>query len=594
MRRLSSKADSDLPVLDFKEKTILVQEETIETGHGTVTMSVTNMQKYIDGLQTKQPKYLYFLKRVMAMEQCARPDGVDGIVYIDECVPGSILAPDNLRKSYCIYFAYRNMAMFRSIYVWWPLAVMRHTETDKLRGGACEFFTRALRACLPFFAGLVLDDETMIVTKTLFLIADEAALKVCSSAKGSSGLRPCLRCDAFSKDNADVAAMLGKYSITHSDFSAFTETSDQEIKEIFQHLETLRTRNTKAALNEAQKLLGWVLNDSVCFLDEELAAYLQPSRFHYDAMHCYWSNGQVNCELGLFFAAATEHGTLTRKQLQDFLSLRWKRTLASGIQIDGPLAALVSSKLLKAECDYKGSASQCLELLPLVACFAVTEMQRIASMEAHVQSLQALWKVTSHILQAKNSLDDIHGLQALQKDHLMKFCSCYGPTRIRPKHHFASHIEKQALEAGILLDCFPGERKNNTFKNRLAPLIDRLQGFERSILLRWLEHDAEGLTNYACDDINLRAELDCSSSKTRIAKHVDCVWGSVQAGSYVLMKDNSAFQVVACSKTQLVQGLTLVWVYALVTIVVLCHFEIIAPKFKQEYTYVSRIAVEQI
>lgn len=540
---------------DFRFKHTLeqVEEQEVETKDGKVTVCVANLQKYIDRLRTKQPKYFNFLMKVMAAEQSRRPDGVDAVLYIDECVPGAILAPDNQRKAYCIYFAYRNMAVYRSIYVWWPLAVMRHTQTDKLPGGVAEFFTRAIRLCKPFLTGLVLDENVMIVTKTLFLIADEAALKACSYAKGSSGLRPCLRCDAFSREHEDVATAMGKVSIACSDFSKFQESSDQEIQDILQHLQRMRDTGTKAALNEAQKLLGWVLNDEVCFLDSVVADYLQPSRFHYDAMHCYWSNGQVNCEIGLFFGAAINSGYMTRTTLKDFFAgNRWKRTGASGVHSDGNVQALMSPKLLKTDSDYRGSATQCLEVLPLLAYMAVTELSFARELSQQIASLRSLWKVSSHILNAKNAIDDVHGLQALQQEHLENFIACYGPTKVRPKHHFAGHIETQSLEAGILLDCFPGERKNNTFKNILAPLIDRLQGFEKSILLRWLEHDAENLSGFACDKIVFRMILDTgSTSSTRIAKHVDCAWGTVKAGSYILMKDNTAFQAIGCQETQL-------------------------------------------
>ena len=252
----------------------------------------------------------------------------------------------------------------------------------------------------------------------------------------------------------------------------------------------IRDNQSRAKLEEAQKLLGWTVNDAVCFLDPGIKPYLQPSRFHYDAMHCYWSNGQVNCEVGLFFTEATRLAGITRNQLELFFSSCWDRTNASGIDTSGNLKDLVSAKLLKEGQDYKGSASQCLDVLPLLGFFAIEMLDNCEEMRPHVRSLIALWRVTSHILNAKNCIDTIHGLQKLQQAHLELFITCYTADKVRPKHHFASHIEQQALDAGILLDCFPGERKNNTFKHVLCPRISRLEGFGTKLSFEhsWTPH----------------------------------------------------------------------------------------------------------
>lgn len=535
----------------FQHQIDSLAEQEVEVQDGKVTLYTTSLQKYVNTLQEKQPQYIQFVKKILLAEQRCRPEGVDGILYMDECVPGNILAPDNRRKSYCIYFSYKALAQFRSVNVWWPIALLRHSQTDRLPGGAAEFFTKTLRMMLPDLSGLVIDN-TMVVVQTLFLIADEAALKMCAGSKGASGLRPCLHCDAFSAAREDIATRVGRYAITCSDFNNFTEVTDDDVAKIIEHLRFVKETQSKTAFEEAQKLLGWVLNEQIFFLDEELKNYLQPSRCHYDAMHCYWSNGQVNVEIGLFYTQAVQMAGLVRKDLESFLDDGWKRTNASGTEGSGNLANLVSVKLLKVDLDYKGSASQTLELLPLLACFAVERLSKCKKLKPHIDSLLALWEVTSHILHAKNCVDSVHGLQSLQKTHLELFISCYGPQCVKPKHHFASHIEKQSLSAGILLDCFPGERKNNTFKHVLCPRINRLDKFEKSILLRWLEHDAEKLSSFHNDEIILRAQMNASSSSsTKVAKHVECIWGQVDAGSFVLVSPDSAIKVLGCMQKHL-------------------------------------------
>ena len=88
----------------------------------------------------------------------------------------------------------------------------------------------------------------------------------------------------------------------------------------------------------------------------------------------------------------------------------------------------------------------------------------------------------------------------------------------RYKHHFAGHIEAQALQSGVLLDCFPGERKTAVFKNVICPKITRLQGFEKSILLRFLEYDLTNLENFTGNRVALKAEMGASKGGVKVAK----------------------------------------------------------------------------
>ena len=429
--------------------------ETVETEDGSaVELFTTDLEKYLDILMTHNAAFQTCLKCALQKDLQQNPEGVSGVVYLDECVPGNILAPDNRRKSYLMYFCYVACAQFRSLHYWWPIGLLRHTEVDRLEGGLPEVFTKMLRSQLDFFTGLVLDG-TMIPVSKLFFIADEAALKMACGSKGASGLRPCLHCDAFSKDREDMAAMVGSYPITTADFSVFNAIDDNTVFEILQHLQHVKNTESLTSFRTAQTLFGWTLNDQCCFLDPGLSRYLQPSACHYDAMHCYWSNGQVNCEVGLFWTEAVRLAGVQRGQLEAFLGRPWKKTTSIGGALSPhSLKSLVSNKLLREGQDYRGDAGQCLDILPLLGFFAEHALAGCAELGPHIKSLCALWQVTTHILTAKNNFAAVRGLQNLQSKHLALFVECYGPDKVRPKHHFASHIEKQTLDSKILLDCF--------------------------------------------------------------------------------------------------------------------------------------------
>lgn len=541
--------------------------ETVETEDGSaVELFTTDLEKYLEILMTHNAAFQTCLKCALQKDLQQNPEGVSGVVYLDECVPGNILAPDNRRKSYLMYFCYGACAQFRSLHYWWPIGLLRHTEVDRLEGGLPEVFTKMLRSQLDFFTGLVLDG-TMIPVSKLFFIADEAALKMACGSKGASGLRPCLHCDAFSKDREDMAAMVGSYPISTADFSVFNAIDDNTVFEILQHLQHVKNTESLTSFKTAQTLFGWTLNDQCCFLDPGLSRYLQPSACHYDAMHCYWSNGQVNCEVGLFWTEAVRLAGVQRGQLEAFLGCPWKKTTSIGGALSPhSLKSLVSNKLLREGQDYRGDAGQCLDILPLLGFFAENVLAGCAELGPHIKSLCALWQVTTHILTAKNNFAAVRGLQNLQSKHLALFVECYGPDKVRPKHHFASHIEKQTLDSKILLDCFPGERKNGIFKNQLCPKITRLQGFEKSILLRFLEWDLTNIESCVGTTTVLKQELQQGSKDgTTIAKGLVCRWGEIKSGHILLMKPDEALQVVGCIKRSLVSAFRL-FLYMLKTI----------------------------
>lgn len=524
-----------------------IKAETIETAQGQIELYTTDLEKYINLACKQNPMYAECLKDLLETELERNKEGVPGVIYLDECVPGNILAPDNKRKSYLVYFAYLPCAKLRSLHFWWPLALVRHSEVEHLSGALPEFFTKMLRAQALDFGGIMID-TTFVPTSKIYFLGDEAALKLACGSKGASGMRPCLHCDAFSKERSEMAESLGHASIACSDFSRFSPVTDQEVVEILQHLEHIRNNESAKSFKEAMQLLGWSFNEHCCFLDDEVKRLLQPSQCHYDAMHCYWSNGQVCQECGLFFTEAVGLAGVTREQLEHFMDLGWKKTTSIGGALSpGSLKQLVSPKLLKEGADYKGDAGQCLDLLPLLCFFALQCLNECEALQPYINSLVALWRVTSKILHAKNSVEEVRGLQRLQTQHLDLFIQCYGSNKVRPKHHFAGHIEEQTLQSGVLLDCFVGERKNKCFKNVLCPMVSRLQGFEKSILQRFLETDLTSLESFNGNKIILKQLLDtCSDETIKMAKALSCIWGEIKAGHIFLRSSQEAMQVVGC------------------------------------------------
>ena len=451
------------------------------------TIYIVDLQKYLDRA-CMQPAMQSLLREVSR-----DPEGCPGLLYLDEAVPGNVISPDQRRKSWCVFFAWLDMAKRRHTLFWLPLAVVRHDVAAEIEGGVARMFSVILQATLPFFRGYIWGD-TLIYTTMLYFLADEAALKMASDAKGSSGFKPCIKCNnCVARGNA----LDGFYSIEEDDFLNFVNAPDPDVIQIQQHLARLSEESTKARLREAEKLSGWNLNRSSWMWSPDLWALLKPSCFIYDSMHVMWSNGICNQELGYFFSAACSKADLKRSHLEEFMKANWERSMNIGSELaPSSLPSLVSSKLLKSDWqDYRGDATQTLMLMPLMTYFATACMGGHESLQAEIESLVALNAIAHKLLAAKINPQKAQGLIALQQRHLQSFREAYGPSYIRPKHHYGFHIEEQVVSLGLLTDCFPTERKNKKFKSYLAPMVKRLEDFEQSILLRWMEQDLMELQN---------------------------------------------------------------------------------------------------
>ena len=90
----------------------ITTEIVLGTDGEEITLCTTNLQIYLEQMRDKQPQNAQLVERVLVEEQSQKPEGIDACIYVDEYVPGNILAPDNRRKSYCIYFTFLTLARY--------------------------------------------------------------------------------------------------------------------------------------------------------------------------------------------------------------------------------------------------------------------------------------------------------------------------------------------------------------------------------------------------------------------------------------------------------------------------------------------------
>eukprot|EP00438_Fugacium_kawagutii_P012074 Skav202393 [mRNA] locus=scaffold815:34427:36337:+ [translate_table: standard] len=462
--------------------------------HAETNMNTVNLQLYVDKMcEFTDVKNL--LERHL-LPQPGNVDGVTGCIYADEIVPGNPIAPNNKRRTWAFYFTWLPLTPLRKEFLWIPIAIIRTSEIANLPGGLPQAFTVVLDALSRFCdEGIVLANNLVLTTSLIFL-GDEDALKKLGSHKGASGLRPCIKCsNCISRGNS----VPGYFAIEHDRATDFEPDHDETMKDTMLHLQSLHERGVHARLYEHEKLSGWKYNPHAFCFKDNIWKLLGPSNFCYDSMHIIWGNGIANLEIGLVWQQATLHGA-TRDQLERFLDSAWEPSMQFGTFTCGQLKSLVNPKLLKDDgADYRGDADETLQLVVFMCFFLQQLFGDVEPLQDYIESFVALNHVCATILNMKmaGSQATSGTLLDLQMHHLRWFKKCYGSELVRPKHHYNFHVGGQTAENGVLLDCWPTERKHKRFKSDICQNVRRLEWFETSCLLRWLERDLISLASSA-------------------------------------------------------------------------------------------------
>ena len=254
----------------------------------------------------------------------------------------------------------------------------------------------------------------------------------------------------------------------------------------------LASRPNKSRLEESQTLLGWrwIPESIVC-----QPGLLIAERCIYDSMHCYWSQGTVGCEVGLFLQCAKQEINFSPAELKQLAELPWRSHTGKGGAVE-----VLNEKLLQPGVDYKGDAKQALLLLPSLNYYAQKVL--LTKLPSQVDCLHRLNKARRRILTLKNNMAcirqaDIDSLLRLQEEHLLAFKNCYGADHVKPKHHYGFHTSQPAVTMQVFLDCFVCERKNKNFKQQIRGSNSKLSQFEKGAMATLLSHDQNWLGNWS-------------------------------------------------------------------------------------------------
>ena len=419
------------------------------------------------------------------------------IVYHDELTPGNIVKPDNKRKMVIWYFTYKQLGQhIRNESLWWPIAVMRHTTAASVKGS----LSGALRHMFLIFfsddshiSGVVLDIAGRPVLFTWVysnLLGDEDALRATYSCKGSSGIKPCVKCKNIIKKGYLQVPHPYLRDISQSSHNEFDMNTDDDVYQIIDHLSAQKLVLGRGAMEFLEKSTGFNFNEGGLLFDMSLRQHVKPAtQTTFDPMHCYLSNGIMSTEIHELLLRLKSKVNLTFAEVDSYCQANWK-THSNNLsrQVFSTSRAAISKD------GFKGSASELLSVIPLLRQLLATVVDLNGAARAELLSFFALCDCIDMLITLKRMTPPCPALvtafEAKQTEHLQLHRAAYNDDFIIPKHHYCMHIPAQIRRDDIVLDAFVVERKHRAAK-QMASEIDNTSRFEKTMLARLLRLQAE-------------------------------------------------------------------------------------------------------
>ena len=408
------------------------------------------------------------------------------VFYTDECTPGNVLDVANRRKTNLTYVSFLQLPLYMES-CWLTVSASRRDEIRQLAGGMPALVRLLLEKIredsVDGFPVQLNDSVELIFIDRVMVLADHEGLRALTGCKGSSGLKPCLKCSNVL--SVRCRSVPGHVRLSEKDASKFRSQTQRGVRDIATHLSGIEG---KTALADAEKYLGWVSEGLQCsfLVSDVLQGWCELQDCTFDAMHCLWGNGLVCQEIGLWMAAAGAQHSGVLPCLQQYATRGWKLSPQFG-KHQYVMKDLFTDALFVSGSDYKGDAQDALVALPLCVQFSYDLLFEDLALRPAIRSLDALYQVCLCVLRSKIQPEESAALLTLQAEHARCFQLAYPSAFCRPKMHFSLHLRSQCLMWGRLVDCFVCERKHRAFKTHVAPHHNNLARLSKDCLLQLVD-----------------------------------------------------------------------------------------------------------
>ena len=389
------------------------------------------------------------------------------ILYSDEVTPGNQLKPMNSRKFQAFYWAMFEFgaAALSDEESWLEPLVLRSAVAKNIAGGVSGLFAQVLQLFLmpegqeghDMSQGMMVHlwsgEHKLIFAKFLYKLADEAALHAVWGCKGSSGLKPCLKCEnVFNKKTVRgiVEADRSGWSVDDCcfDVSRLVPTTKQSILDIHKRLHSAKPHMSTDDFKSLQTNLGWNYVPNGVMLCAAVAHFIDPPKqTAFDWMHVFFVNGVFGVHVACFMLALSKfrHNKVTYSVLYEY-AMQWvwpKRVKETGAEAFCPSRAASSWKDHRFKC----TASEALSLIAVMANFVQnTLMQCTDGRERHGACFLLLVEVVELIEVCARSATAFVLLREALPKYLNMFKLLYGTGPIIEKFHMSLHLLQQVRD----------------------------------------------------------------------------------------------------------------------------------------------------
>ena len=470
-----------------------------------VTLPLDSGEEFTWNVATPHAIFQHFVSSVPNVEDlfnsCVSGKPLCLTLYHDEVTPGNILSPDPSRKCCCFYISCLDWKhALHSEFAWFPIGILRSSIIRQTSGGLSNIVRKLLRTWDDGRHGLPLNFPKkglqIISFQLSACIMDEAAMREMWQFKGASGRKPCGLCkNVISKSVASQIESTHFVGLDCSQIDCCQFVTNEEVWEAHDHLQSIYRNVPKKTFESMQSNLGLNYNSIGVLADVTLRNWVFPTSACYDVLHCFFSNGLVAVECGLFLKLLQDHG-LEKERIQSQIGFSCCSLHEMNV---AQRRKLLSDPYFSERNVWKAAGSEILGMLPLLHywyIFFLRGTEVANSCSAACQCFESLceriFSLVKLLATNNNRFCDL--LEVKQQKHHSNFSKLYGCEAMKPKHHYALHIPKQWRKYGFVLDTKVTERKHQTVKREVVSSLQNLDNFEDRALVQMV----------ACQEMEMR------------------------------------------------------------------------------------------
>ena len=393
----------------------------------------------------------------------------------DECTAGNVLATEARQRVVFLYLTFQQYEdALVSPHAWVAISCVTHEQAQRTRGGMGAITATWMDEWSRQQLDTAFQVDGLVVRLALSnFVADFEAMRESYAAMGSSGIRPCFLCENIVMKASGAPEVDPQYCwISEADVSRFRPMLDSEVAALMDRQLQRLPELSAAALQLRERCLGFHITPDSIWSAPSRRSLLRLEIAMNDQMHCYFAQGIASQELQLYLTAVRETTGITMKNIADcVVEGNWLRPGHSRSHGESKhwQRRLFRDSLWRSGM-FKGSASQCITLIPLVRWLTLAMgWNRLASIRPQYESFKHLCRCVD-ALKAGSRNGTWQDLGSAQEQHQKAFMRAYEGHE-RPKHHHRMHLPEQYQRQGLVLSCWATEAKHKMYKGDLARCV---------------------------------------------------------------------------------------------------------------------------